>query len=130
MGKQGAPTLESIQQRLQGIAASGQPNVRELDQALADLQRNQGRDVIGGVNLQILRDTLMRSERISELAEQIKIVAASPGPDTQKRLQPLLLEIQRVQAGMQAASAVPSASALQVAPVLTPAVPAGPGSVR
>jgi hypothetical protein len=131
VGKQGAPTLESIQQRLQRISASGQPNAKELDAVLADLQRNQGSKVVAGVDLQALRENLVRNERIRELAEQIKIVAASPGPDTAKKLQPLMAEIQQQQAAMQPVGApigIPPPVGSAAAPAGTTAPSSSAGS--
>lgn len=124
VGKEGAPSLESIQQRLQRIAASSQPSTRELDAVLADLQRNQGSKVVAGVDLQALRDNLVRNERIKQLAEQIRIIAASPGPDTASKLQPLMAEIQRQQAAMQPvgiAAPVPAPGAARPAGTNPPA---------
>jgi hypothetical protein len=62
IGKPGAPSIEGIQQRLQALVANGrQPTAKEVDAVLADLQKNQGSNVVGGVNLQALRDNLARS---------------------------------------------------------------------
>jgi hypothetical protein len=100
--RSGAPSITEIQQRLQRIAASGQPNLRELDGVLADLQRNQGSTVVAGVNLQVVRDNLARTEHIQQLAQQMQALAANPTPETPARLQALMSEMQRTQGQMQA----------------------------
>lgn len=103
--------MAAIQQRLQRLAASGHPDVHELDSVLADLQRNQGSAVVAGVDLQALRDNLARSQHIQDLAQQMQALAASPSPETTPKLQALMAEIQRTQSQMQPiGAAVPRAS--------------------
>lgn len=106
MGRAGAPAIGDIQKRLQQIAASGHPDLRELDGVLADLQRNQGSAVVGGVNLQVVRDNLARTERIQQLAQQMQVLAANPTAETPARLQALMTEMQRTQSQMQALGAI------------------------
>lgn len=110
-GRDGAPTLEQIQQRLQGLLASPQPDVREVDAVLADLQKNQGSKVVAGVDLQAVRDNLARSERIRQVATEMQALAAKPGPEVSAQLQAHMAEIQRLQAGMNASVAAPAGAA-------------------
>lgn len=110
-GRAGAPTLDDIQKRLQGLLASSQPDVREVDAVLADLQRNQGSKVVAGVDLQAVRDNLARSERIRQVAVEMQLLAAKPGPDTPAQLQTRMAEIQRLQAGMTANVSAPAGAA-------------------
>ncbi len=110
VGRPGAPTLEEIQTRLQTLATSGQPSVREVDAVLADLQKNQGSDVVAGVNLQAVRDNLARTERIQQLAKEMQALAAAPTAETPAQLQTRLAEMQRLQASM-ATNVVPAAGA-------------------
>ena len=101
----GGVRMTDIQKRLQSLAASGQPDVRELDAVLADLQRQQGKSVVAGVDLQALRDNLARSQHIQELARQMQTMAANPSPETTPKLQALMAEIQQTQSQMQAIGA-------------------------
>lgn len=110
-GREGAPTLDQIQQRLQNLLASPQPDVREVDAVLADLQKNQGSKVVAGVDLQAVRDNLARSERIRQIAVEMQALAAKPGPEVPAQLQARMAEIQRLQAGMNASVAAPAAPA-------------------
>ncbi len=107
-GREGAPTLDQIQERLQGLLASPRPDVREVDAVLADLQKNQGSKVVAGVDLQAVRDNLARSERIQQVALEMQALAAKPGPDVPAQLQARMEEIQRLQAGMNASIAAPA----------------------
>lgn len=110
VGRAGAPRLEDIEKRLQGLLASGQPDIRQLDAVLADLQKNQGSAVVSGVDLQAMRDNLVRADRIRELAQEMQALAAKPGPEASVQLQARMAEIQRLQAGM-AGVAAPAGSA-------------------
>lgn len=101
IGKPGAPSMEGIQQRLQALLANGrQPTAREVDAVLADLQKNQGGNVVAGVNLQALRDNLARTDRISQIALEIQAIANQPAKSDLVRLQSLSGEMQRIQAAM------------------------------
>ena len=101
IGKSGAPSMEGIQQRLQALVASGrQPTAREVDAVLADLQKNQGSNVVAGVNLQALRDNLARTDRISQIALEIQAIANQPGKSDLVRLQTLSAEMQSIQAAL------------------------------
>ena len=97
--------------RLQNLLASPQPDVREVDAVLADLQKNQGSKVVAGVDLQAVRDNLARSERIRQIAVEMQALAAKPGPEVPAQLQARMAEIQRLQAGMNASVAAPAAPA-------------------
>ena len=111
VGRAGAPTLEDIQARLHALSSSGQPSVREVDAVLADLQKNQGSDVVAGVNLQTVRDNLARTERIQQLALEMQALAATPTADTPAQLQTRVAEMQRLQAGMKTNLAAPNGAA-------------------
>lgn len=110
VGRAGAPTLDEIEKRLQGLMSSGRPDIRQVDAVLADLQKNQGSAVVSGVDLQAMRDNLMRADRIRELAQEMQALAAKPGPEASAQLQARMAEIQRLQAGMVANVAVPAGS--------------------
>ncbi len=110
-GRAGAPSLDDIQKRLQAMLAQPQPDVREVDAVLADLQRNQGSTVVSGVDLQAVRDNLARSERIRQISVEMQALAAKPGPDVPAQLQSRMAEIQRLQAGMTGNVAVPAGAA-------------------
>ncbi len=98
VGKAGAPSIDDIQRRLQGLTANGrQPTAREVDAVLADLQRNQGTDVVAGVNLQALRDNLARADRMQQIAQEVQALAANPRKEDLPRLQALSAEMQRLQ---------------------------------
>lgn len=97
-GKAGAPSLDAIQAELQGLAAGGrQPTPMEVDRVLAKLQQNQGSSVVGGVDIQMLRNNLQAAERIRTLSEQMQPLAQNPSPENTQRLQALMTEIQQVQ---------------------------------
>jgi len=110
VGRAGAPSIDDIQRRLQMLAANPRPSVRDIDAVLADLQKNQGSNVVAGVNLQAVRDNLARSERIQQLALEMQALAATPGPDTAAKLQERMTEMQRLQAGMTSDVAAPGAA--------------------
>ena len=101
IGKPGAPSLNDVQQRLQALVANGrQPTPREVEAVLADLQRNQGSNVVNGVNLQTLRDNLVRTDRIQQIAQEMQVIAANPRKEDLPRLQALSVEMQRLSAAM------------------------------
>ena len=101
IGKPGSPSLEQIQQRLQQLTANGrQPSAAEVDAVLADLQRNQGKNAVAGVDLQGLRDTLARTDRIQQIGLELQAIAANPSKVDQARLQSLTTEMQRLQTAL------------------------------
>lgn len=113
VGKAGAPSIDDIQRRLQGLTANGrQPTAREVDAVLADLQRNQGSDVVVGVNLQALRDNLARADRMQQIAQEVQTLAANPRKEDLPRLQALSAEMQRLQTSI----AVPTGPATASVP--------------
>ncbi|MDD5333133.1 MAG: hypothetical protein PHS32_05245 [Rhodoferax sp.] len=104
-GQPGAPSIEAIQQRLQAQVAGGKvPSPKELDAALSDLQRNQGKDVIGGVNIAALRENLARVERLRQIALEVQAIASNPQKQDQARLQVLMTEVRTVQTAMQSSA--------------------------
>lgn len=101
IGKPGSTSLEQLQQRLQQLTANGrQPSAAEVDAVLADLQKNQGRNVVAGVDLQGLRETLARTDRIQQIALEVQAIAANPSKLDQARLQSLTAEMQRLQSAL------------------------------
>ncbi|MEW5889532.1 MAG: hypothetical protein AB1768_10910 [Pseudomonadota bacterium] len=101
VGRAGAPSLDDIQRRLLALTAQGRAvSPKEVDAVLADLQRNQGKNVVAGVDIGALRDNLARAERMQQLAQEMQAIAANPKKEDQARLQALMAEIQRLQAGM------------------------------
>ena len=113
-GRSGVPTIEDIQARALAMGTGKKANAREIDALLADMQKNQGRNVVAGVDLQALRDNLARSERIQQLALEIQALAATPGAGTPAQLQTRMDELQQLQTAMTGSVAVP-------APVTAPA---------
>ncbi len=109
-GGTGVPTIEDIQARAQALGTGKKANAREIDALLADMQKNQGRNVVAGVDLQALRDNLARSERIQQLALEIQALAATPGAATPAQLQTRLDELQQLQAALTASVTVPAAA--------------------
>ena len=100
-GKNGAPSLNLIQQRLQALVADGrQPTPSEVDLVLADLQKNQGSNVVAGVDLQVMRDNLAHTNRIAEIAKEIQGIAANPAKGDELRIAALVAEMQRRQGAM------------------------------
>ena len=110
-GRSGAPTMAELQARLQALSSNKQPTPREVDALLADLQKNQGGNVVAGVNLQTLRDNLARTERIQQLAQEIQALAASPTADTPSQMQSRLDELQRLQAALTSNVTAPAGAA-------------------
>ncbi len=101
IGRPGSTSLEQIQQRLQQLTANGrQPSAAEVDAVLADLQKNQGRNAVAGVDLQGLRDTLARTDRIQQIGLELQAIAANPSKVDQARLQSLTAEMQRLQSAL------------------------------
>jgi hypothetical protein len=101
IGKPGSTSLEQIQQRLQQLTANGrQPSAAEVDAVLADLQKNQGKNAVAGVDLQGLRDTLARTDRIQQIGLELQAIAANPSKIDQARLQSLTAEMQRLQTAL------------------------------
>lgn len=101
IGKSGAPSLDEVQKRLQALVANGrQATPREVEAVLADLQRNQGSNVVNGVNLQMLRDNLIRTDRIQQIALEMQAIAATPRKEDLPRLQTLSAEMQRLSSAM------------------------------
>lgn len=105
IGKPGSTSLEQIQQRLQQLTANGrQPSAAEVDAVLADLQKNQGKNALAGVDLQGLRDTLARTDRIQQIGLELQAIAVNPSKADQARLQSLSAEMQRLQTSLLAGS--------------------------
>ena len=101
VGKLGGTTMAEIQQRLQALVANGrQPSAMEVDAVLADLQKNQGNNSVAGVDLQSLRDTLGRTDRIQQIAKEMQAIASNPSKTDLARIQTLTAEMQRIQANM------------------------------
>lgn len=101
IGKNGAPSLNLIQQRLQALVADGrQPTPSEVDLVLADLQKNQGSNVVAGVDLQVMRDNLAHTNRIAKIAKEIQGIAANPAKGDELRIAALVAEMQRRQGAM------------------------------
>jgi hypothetical protein len=100
-GQPGAPGIDEIQAELQGLTAAGrQPSAAEVDRVLAKLQQNQGRSVVGGVDLQALRNNLQLADRIRVLSEQMQPLVQNPSPENMQKMQAMAAEMQRLQASM------------------------------
>lgn len=101
IGRNGAPSLNHIQGRLQALVAQGrQPTAREVDLVLADLQKNQGTDVVSGVNLQVMRNNLSHTDRIEQIAKEIQTIASNPATVDSPRISALVAQMQRHQAAI------------------------------
>lgn len=97
------PRLEDIQRQLTALLAHGrQPTIAEVDHLLAELQRSQGSNEVGGINLAALRDNLARTKEIQQLAKEIQRLAEQPGKPDVARMQQLVAQIQQQQAGIKA----------------------------
>jgi hypothetical protein len=105
------PGIDDIQNRLAAMTAGGRaPSAREVDTLLADLQRNQGRNDVAGVDLAVLRENLARAEEIQRLAKEMEQIALNPKQQDIPRLQTTMARIQQLQAGIKAdVSVKPSA---------------------
>lgn len=94
---------EELQRRAAALTANGrQPSPAEVDQLLADIQRTQGKNEVGGVDLATLRENLAHASEIQRLALEIKQVAEQPGKPDVARIQALMAQIQQQQAGIRA----------------------------
>ena len=92
--------LLSIQARLAALTAGGkQPDPRALDALLAELERTQHATVVGGANIEALRENLAKATEIGDLAKEMEQAAKQPKPDMQK-IQGLMDQIQKLQAGI------------------------------
>lgn len=109
----GVPSIDEIQNRLTAMTANGRtPSAREVDDLLADLQRNQGRNDVAGVDLAVLRENLARAEEIQRLAREMEKMAQNPKQQDIPRLQAMMAQIQHLQAGIKAdVSAKPASQA-------------------
>jgi hypothetical protein len=93
--------LENLQQRLAALAAPGRnPSPREVDTLLAELQKQQGSNQVGGVDIGALRGNLARAEEIQRLAHELQAVAQQPGTPNTEKMQQLMSKIQQQQAGL------------------------------
>lgn len=101
IGKPGSNSMEQIQQRLQLLVANGrQPSAAEVDAVLADIQKNQGKNLVAGIDLQALRETLARTDRIQQIGAELQAMASNPSKLDQSRLQNLTAEMQRLQTAL------------------------------
>lgn len=93
-------SLQSIQARLAALSAGGkQPDPRALDALLAELERTQHTTVIGGANIEALRENLAKAAEIGDLAKEMELAAKQPSPDMQK-IQGMMDRIKKLQAGL------------------------------
>lgn len=105
--------LTNIQQRLFSATTGGKTlDPKELDKVLVDLTKAQGSDVVGGVNISALRETLSSAAKLQILAKQMEQEAKQAQPDSEK-IQALMAQIQAAQAGLklpviQAPAEIPS----------------------
>ncbi|GAA6121392.1 hypothetical protein [Acidovorax sp. FG27] len=110
-GQAGSATLQDIQARAQALSTNKQPSAREVDALLSDLQKSQGNNVVAGVNLQVLRNNLAAADRMQQLAKEMQVLAATPGPAAAQEIQTRLAEIQRLQAQLSANVTAPAGAA-------------------
>ncbi|MBV2234248.1 MAG: hypothetical protein KUL75_01770 [Sterolibacterium sp.] len=96
-------SAEELQRRATDLTAGGrQPSPSEVDQLLADIQRSQGKNEVGGVDLAAVRANLAHATEIQRLALEIRRVAEQPGKPDISRIQILMGQIQQQQAGIRA----------------------------
>jgi hypothetical protein len=108
IGKPGSASITEIQQKLQALIANGrQPSALEVDAVLAELQKSQGNNPVAGVDLQSMRDTLGRTDRIQQIANEMQAMAANPSKMDINKIQALTAEMQRLQTSLQAGIARP-----------------------
>lgn len=97
------PGMEQIQKRLSALTANGRtPTPHEVDEVLAELQRVQGGNNVGGVDLGALRENLARAEEIQRLAKEMEKLAQNPSKQDLPRIQSLMTQIQQLQSGIRA----------------------------
>lgn len=96
-----AKSYEILQAKLTAMTAGGKtPNMKELDTLLADLQKVNGSTDVGGVNLSALRNNLARADEIQRLGKEMQALSQAPGKQDLPKIQSIMAEIQKQQAGM------------------------------
>ena len=96
-----AKVYEVLKAKLAAMTAGGKtPNMKELDGVLADLQKVNGSTDVGGVNLSALRNNLARADEIQRLGLEMQALSQAPGKQDLPKIQALMAEIQKQQAGM------------------------------
>ena len=96
-----AKSYEILQAKLAAMTAGGKtPNMKELDAILADLQKVNGSTDVGGVNLSALRNNLARADEIQRLGKEMQALSQVPGKQDLPKIQSIMAEIQKQQAGM------------------------------
>ena len=96
-----AKAYEALQFKMAAMTAGDKtPQAKDLDTILAELQQINGSTEVGGVNLSALRNNLARAEEIQRLGKQMQLIAEAPGKQDLPKLQSLMAEIQRQQAGL------------------------------
>jgi|GEM_PF-3864442 hypothetical protein len=89
--------LKELQARFKEISGPGKtPDIDELDQLLGELIDIQGTAVIGGVDLNVLRENLQVAQEVQALAKELEIESKRPSPD-QNRILEITKEIQAMQ---------------------------------
>lgn len=96
-----AKSYEILQAKLAAMTAGGKtPAIKDLDAVLADLQKINGSADVGGVNLNALRNNLARADEIQRLGKEMQALSQAPGKQDLPKIQSIMAEIQKQQAGM------------------------------
>jgi hypothetical protein len=96
-----AKSYQILQAKLAAMTAGGKtPAMKDLDAVLADLQKINGSTDVAGVNLSALRNNLARADEIQRLGKEMQALSQAPGKQDLPKIQSIMAEIQKQQAGM------------------------------
>ncbi len=96
-----AKAYQILQAKLAAMTAGGKtPAMKDLDAVLADLQKINGSTDVAGVNLSALRNNLARADEIQRLGKEMQALSQAPGKQDLPKIQSIMAEIQKQQAGM------------------------------
>lgn len=94
---------QALKAQLNDLSAQGRhPSLLEMEQWLAKLQQSQGKEAMGEVDVNILRQNLQATARLHALTEQLLPLAQNPTAENNQKLQRLVAEIQQMQGALRA----------------------------
>ena len=103
-----AQEREAIRQRLVELTAGGRhPTPAELNDVLADLERNAGSPIVAGVNIGALRSNLAAVDKLQKLGLELQAETRKPGGGDKQKIESILEQLRQVQSGMDLGVAVP-----------------------
>lgn len=100
-----------LQQRLNAMALSGKPDIKELDGLLGELQANAGSSVVNGVKVDVLRENLRKAAEIEALSKQIEMESQKAGGSDPQIMQGYLKQLQTLQGQLRLDFMVPPVAA-------------------